>query len=89
MDKSTWSCEGASDNGKLEGDLLVSNRTLHFSVDKNTAGRAIVDIDGIKGDKLLLGRLNKVAYKSTYCAHCGVCEVECPTGALSVIHRFW
>ncbi len=75
----------ASDNGKLEGDLLVSNRTLHFSVDKNTAGRAIVDIDGIKGDKLLLGRLNKVAYKSTYCAHCGVCEVECPTGALSVI----
>ncbi|HHY53747.1 MAG TPA: phosphoadenosine phosphosulfate reductase, partial [Clostridiales bacterium] len=28
---------------------------------------------------------NKVAYKSTYCAHCGVCEVECPTGALSVI----
>jgi len=75
----------ASDNGKLEGDLLVSNRTLHFSVDINTAGRTIVDIDGIKGDKLLLGRLNKVAYKSTYCTHCGVCEVECPTGALSVI----
>ena len=75
----------SSCNGKLEGDILVSNRTLHFSVDKNTAERAVVDIDGIEGDKLLLGRLNKVAYKSAYCTHCGVCEVECPTGALSVI----
>jgi Pyruvate/2-oxoacid:ferredoxin oxidoreductase delta subunit len=28
--------------------------------------------------------LKKVLNKSTYCVHCEVCEVECPTGALSV-----
>ena len=35
-------------------------------------------------DILLVKALKRVLYKTTYCINCEVCEVECPTGALSV-----
>ena len=36
---------------------------------------------------VFISHLKKVCYKATYCIHCEVCEVECPTGALSVVPR--
>lgn len=33
----------------------------------------------------LLALFRKVLYKTTFCINCEVCEVECPTGALSVV----
>lgn len=36
-------------------------------------------------DVVFISHLKKVSYKATYCVHCEVCEVECPTGALSVV----
>jgi phosphoadenosine phosphosulfate reductase len=36
-------------------------------------------------DVVFISHLKKVVYKATYCVHCEVCEVECPTGALSVV----
>lgn len=36
-------------------------------------------------DVVFISYLKKVCYKATYCVHCEVCEVECPTGALSVV----
>lgn len=35
-------------------------------------------------DITLIGLLKRVLYKSTYCIQCEACEVECPSGALSV-----
>lgn len=35
-------------------------------------------------DIMLVKELKRVLYKATYCINCEVCEVECPTGALSV-----
>lgn len=35
-------------------------------------------------DAVLIGLLKRVFYKATYCISCEACEVECPTGALSV-----
>lgn len=35
-------------------------------------------------DIMLVKELKRVLYKATYCISCEVCEVECPTGALSV-----
>jgi len=32
----------------------------------------------------LIGKVKKVLYKTTYCTHCLSCEIECPTGALTV-----
>lgn len=45
------------------------NYTIHF---KNIS------------DITLIGLLKRVLYKSTYCVQCEACEVECPSGALSV-----
>ena len=36
-------------------------------------------------DVVFIGLLKRVLYKTAYCHHCEVCEVECPTGALSVL----
>ena len=38
-------------------------------------------------DVVFISHLKKICYKATYCVHCEVCEVECPTGALSVVPR--
>lgn len=35
-------------------------------------------------DIMLVKAIKRVLYKTTYCISCEVCEVECPTGALSV-----
>jgi len=34
-----------------------------------------------------ISHLKKVAYKTSYCVHCGSCEAECPTGALNVFPK--
>lgn len=33
----------------------------------------------------LQGLLKRAIYKATYCINCEACEVECPTGALSIL----
>lgn len=47
----------------------------------------VFEVKGIDPkDVVFVSHLKKVCYKATYCVHCEVCEVECPTGALSVVH---
>lgn len=36
-------------------------------------------------DPVFIGLLRRTIYKAAYCIHCEACEVECPTGALSVL----
>lgn len=36
-------------------------------------------------DPVFIGLLRRSIYKAAYCIHCEACEVECPTGALSVL----
>lgn len=46
----------------------------------------VLTVDGIDPkDVIFISHLKKICYKTTYCVHCEVCEVECPTGALSVV----
>jgi 3'-phosphoadenosine 5'-phosphosulfate sulfotransferase (PAPS reductase)/FAD synthetase/ferredoxin len=35
-------------------------------------------------DVFIIGDLKRIIYKTTYCIQCEACEVECPTGALSI-----
>lgn len=52
-----------------------------FSLGDKTYG---VEVYGTNNDIIFISHLKKVLYKSAYCIHCEVCEVECPTGALKV-----
>lgn len=46
--------------------------------------KLIVSVAGGKPTKTFINALKKVIYKTTYCVHCGACEVECHSGALKV-----
>lgn len=45
-----------------------------------------IEIDGVC-DAELSKSIRRTLLKSTFCVHCGACEVECPTGALTVFPK--
>ena len=67
------------------GDLKYKNTVYSFEVDGNDSDYTFC-IKGIK-DLSLISLLKRVIYKTAYCINCESCEVECPTGALSVLPK--
>ncbi len=47
--------------------------------------RQILRVNDCNNDLIFISLLKKVLNKTTYCVHCEVCEIECPTGALQVV----
>ena len=85
----TWLCAVGSFSvvkvGKAvkRGELRFRNEIYDFEITegKNTI-LTVFDV----GTRLeLVSLLRRVVNKSTYCISCEACEVECPTGALSVL----
>jgi len=50
-------------------------------------GRVIIRIEGLR-DHTQRRRMKALIYKAAYCVGCRACEVECPSGALSVYPVF-
>lgn len=72
------------DNDSSNINIHISNKMLNIDYAKNG------DIETIateEKDILNISHLKKVAYKTSYCVHCGSCEAECPTGALNVFPK--
>jgi len=78
-----FSIEGSQTTGSLK----YKNHIYNFSlIEKDDELNLTVDnIDPT--EVIFIGHLKRVLYKTTYCEHCEVCEVECPTGALTVLPR--
>lgn len=77
-------------NINQEGDIthidLRHQKQIYHCIVEERNGTQIFEVRGIDPkDVVFISHLKKVAYKATYCVHCEVCEVECPTGALSVV----
>ena len=73
-----------NEQGKtITGEIRVREATHPFSV-IDSAGKKVVDVY-TAGDKIFESRIRRVFYKSAYCAHCGVCEIECISGAIEII----
>lgn len=75
-----------------EGNLteidLNHNKQIYKCRLKENGDSQVFEVNGIDPkDVIFISHLKKVCYKATYCVHCEVCEVECPTGALSVVPR--
>lgn len=51
----------------------------------NKAKSILIEIPNVNGDVFFLSHIRRVLNKSTYCVNCELCEVECPTGALTVV----
>jgi len=71
-------------NGKeRKGDLKIKDKIYDLSIKEVKDNVFEIKIENIF-DVQLVGQIKKVLFKCTYCIHCETCEVECPTGALSV-----
>lgn len=74
-------------NHTTNGSLKYRKHIYNFTITEDN-NSIILIVDNIDPTEVVfLGHLKRVLYKTTYCEHCEVCEVECPTGALSVVPR--
>lgn len=69
---------------KNEGELLYEKTVFSFSIKKEN-DYELITFYNTYISPTLQGLLKRVLYKSTYCINCEACEVECPTGALSIL----
>lgn len=65
------------------GSITYKKATYHLlvSISKNKTEVSVSNC----ADAILIGALKRCCYKAGYCIQCEVCEVECPTGALSIL----
>ena len=75
-----------NNDGTFFGELRYEKQIYKFE-GKTKDDTVIVTFFNTFQDLVLQGLLKRVFYKSTYCIDCTVCEVECPTGALSILPK--
>lgn len=73
-------------NGNVvKGELRFQKSVYQFSIEEQTNQKGFVfslfNVDNAQ----LIKYLKRILYKTTYCIHCETCEIECPTGALSIL----
>ena len=54
-----------------------------FSIEENY-DKSVLEVKGKLSNEFVF-LLRRLTYKTAYCVHCEVCEVDCPTGALSIV----
>lgn len=67
-----------------KGELQYKKGVYYFTI-QTDKDKQIIVFENIGNEILLQGHIKRVLYKTTYCVHCEVCEIECPTGSLSVV----
>ncbi len=76
--KFTLSKKGSTCQGEFEYDKKSYSFSVYAQGQKNVF--KVEDNNNIR----LRFYLRRIVYKSAYCINCEACEIECPTGALSV-----
>ena len=67
----------------ISGELKIKQNMYSFEITLNDKSGFDFSFYNIN-DVLIIGDLKKIIYKAVYCIQCEACEVECPTGALSI-----
>ena len=71
------------ENGVVRGEMNYNGEIFRFNVEEK--GNTVKFIaEGTVNKPALHGMLSRVLTKTAGCEVCGVCEAECPTGALTV-----
>ncbi len=65
------------------GELKFKKKVYPFEIHQSNS-TTIFEVQG-NPDNELTGLLRRVVYKTAYCINCEVCEVDCPSGALSIV----
>ena len=78
-------CDYTIEYGKdgAKGELRFKKNIYSFKITNKSENGYVFTVYDVK-DPELVSLAKRVIYKSSYCINCEACEVECPTGALSV-----
>lgn len=68
-----------------EGYIYYKNNAYPFTLEQTATKCTLVVIGS--NDVSFLGLVRRCVYKGAYCIQCESCEVECPTGALSILPK--
>lgn len=67
-----------------KGELKYKNSIYTFSI-KNENDISIITLEASFKEPVLQGLFKRAISKATFCIKCEACEVECPTGALTIL----
>ena len=72
-----------------DSSLSVKYGERIYSIIANYAdsNKTTLTIPNASDDVKFVGHIKRILNKTAYCVHCEVCEVECPTGALTIVPR--
>ena len=70
-------------DGNYIGSIKFEDQIMRFSI-KESEDIIRAKMYGTNGNVFLTSYMNKVLRKTAFCERCGVCEAECPTGALVI-----
>ena len=75
-------------DGVRRGIIAARSKSINFSQEQfdGASGGRIV-FDHMAGETEMAGLIQRALTKAAYCVQCGVCTVQCPTGALTVSPR--
>ncbi len=81
----TWfSAIGEFSGNSTYGNIKFQGVPYNYHV-KVANGKSIITFPGASNNVLFSGLVKRALYKATFCINCEACEVECPTGALSIL----
>lgn len=70
------------ENNKINGELNLDGGYISFSI-INKNDKQIIEFFDIQSNVKIQNKIKKILQKSTFCVHCGVCDVECSNGAIN------
>lgn len=68
-------------DSEINGELNLDGKTISFLI-TDREDKQIVEFFNINDNSALKSKIKKILKKSTFCVHCGVCDVECMKGAI-------
>lgn len=82
LGEATWNKINNTYNGNIKYGNNIFETKLTFDDINQTV---LIEAFDVANNPYFVNHLKRVVNKVTYCVHCELCEVECPTGALSVV----
>ena len=70
------------ENNKINGELNLDGNFISFSIIQKE-DKQIIEFFDIQNDVKLQNKLKKILQKTTFCVHCGICDVECMKYAIN------
>ena len=76
-----------NENERIEYTVKYKDHLYHIYLSFEKKDCVSVFVPNVGDDIFFVSHIKRVLNKVTYCVNCELCEVECPTGALTVVPK--